>query len=118
MLRLPDGVEAIVPSFIAYFRDEFVALPNGRCCSAPREIELPKIMNYTPGVGFFFDDRQALKRPDSDARRLERSRWIRTARRDASAQGPDGSTSYTSSPFAKTRAVCVSTCGLSSPTPR
>jgi hypothetical protein len=37
---------------------------------------------------------------------------------NASAQGPDRSTSYTSSPFARTRAVCVSTCGLSSPTPR
>ena len=60
---LPDGVDAIVPSLIACFRDEFVAHLNGRGCPGPREIELSKITNYIPGAGFVFDDRQALKRP-------------------------------------------------------
>jgi NADH-quinone oxidoreductase subunit F len=61
---LPDGVDAIVPSLIGYFRDEFDVHLNGRGCPTSREIELPKISDYTPGVGFIFDGRQALKRPD------------------------------------------------------
>jgi NADH-quinone oxidoreductase subunit F len=61
---LPDGVDAIVPSLTAYFRDEFDAHLNGRGCTTTREIELPKITDYTAETGFTFDERQALKRPD------------------------------------------------------
>jgi hypothetical protein len=61
---LPDGVDAIVPSLIAYFRDEFDAHLNGRGCATTREIELPKITDYTAEIGFTVDERQALKRPD------------------------------------------------------
>lgn len=61
---LPDGVDAIVPSLIAYFREEFDGHMNGRGCPKPREIKLPKITDYASETGFTFDGRQALKRPD------------------------------------------------------
>ena len=61
---LPDGVDAIVPSLIAYFKDEFDAHLNGRGCTTTRQILLPKITDYTARGGFIFDERQTLKRPD------------------------------------------------------
>jgi len=61
---LPDGVRTIVPSFMTEFRSEFEAHLNGRGCPFPRDISLPKITRYDPVLGFEFDHRQALKRPD------------------------------------------------------
>jgi NADH-quinone oxidoreductase subunit F len=61
---LPDGVRTIVPSLIDEFRSEFEAHLNGRGCSLPRDILLPKISRYHPASSFEFDSRQSLKRPD------------------------------------------------------
>jgi NADH-quinone oxidoreductase subunit F len=61
---LPDGVRTIVPSLIDEFRSEVEAHLNGRGCSLPRDILLPKISGYDRASSFEFDHRQSLKRPD------------------------------------------------------
>ena len=61
---LPLGAEALVGSALAAFGDEFTA-HVGRPCPLPRDLPVPKIVDFDDVTGrFHYDERYRLKRSD------------------------------------------------------
>ncbi|HEY0359813.1 MAG TPA: NADH-ubiquinone oxidoreductase-F iron-sulfur binding region domain-containing protein [Mycobacteriales bacterium] len=61
---LPLGAEALVGSALEAFGDEFTA-HLGRPCPLPRDLPVPKLVDYDDATGRFrYDEAYRLKRPD------------------------------------------------------
>jgi NADH-quinone oxidoreductase subunit F len=60
---LPTGEALLVQSAVRAFEDEFRE-HLGRPCPRPRDLPLPKLVDFDQATGFVHDDRYRLKRPD------------------------------------------------------